>query len=1026
MKGIFNSAPDFVTSATCALVIAATVFCQRLGNLCAGAEPPNPDPSAAARSFDERIAPLLARRCLQCHNGSENKGGLDLTRADAAMAGGDSGPAIVAGKPDESYLWERVAQDEMPPKKPLNGAEKELLRSWVAAGAVWGTRPIDRLRYTSDARAGYDWWAWQAVRRPDPPMIEHTAWPRNPIDRFVLANLEREHLEPSPEAEPRTLIRRLTFDLTGLPPTPEEVAAFVADSDPQAYERLVDRLLASPGYGERWARHWLDLARFGESNGFEYDEPRRNAWPYRDWIIGALNRDLPYDEFARQQLAGDAIAPHDPEAVKATGFLVAGAYDTAGQSQQSLAMKAVVRQDELEDMVGTTCQTFLALTVHCARCHDHKFDPIRQAEYYQLASALSGVRHGERDLTPPAEQAEFARRAADTQARIKDLAARIHAIDEPVRKRILEERGTPTDLAEAPAPIARWNFAEDLRDHLGGLHGTSRGGARAGEGGLALDGKAAYAATAPLEKDLCAKTLEVWLSIGDLRQAGGGAIGIQTLDGGTFDAIVFAEREAACWMAGSNNFVRTQSFHGPPEVEADQRTIHLAIVYAADGTITGYRNGSPYGQPYRGPAPVTFQAGEAQVVFGLRHAPPGGNRMLAGVIKQARLYDRALAAEEVAASAGAASDFVAEDVICARLAPDVLAERRQLHETLGNLSALPLKPPKQPCYAVTPKQPDTAHLLLRGDTRQPGEVVAAGGVAAVATLSADFKLTPDALEAERRIALARWVTSPHNPLFSRVIVNRLWHDHFGVGLVDTPNDFGFNGGRPSHPELLDWLAWALVDQKWSLKQLHRTIVLSATYRQSSRRQATAAGRDADNRWLWRKSPQRLEAEVVRDSVLAIAGQLNPARCGPGFQDCREVLRSGTFTYEPADPVGAEFNRRSIYRVWTRGGRSALLDVFDCPDPSTTSPKRAVTTTPIQALTLLNNSFMLRMADRFAARLEREAGPDVARQVARAYQLALARDPTADELATIRPSVEQHGLNVLARALFNSNEFLYVD
>ncbi len=1007
-----------------ALVVAATVLCDGSGDRCAAAEPPTED-QAAARTFDDRIAPLLARRCLQCHDSSEKKGGLDLTRTDAAMAGGDSGAVIVAGKPDESYLWERVTGDEMPPKQPLSAAEKELLRNWLAAGAVWGADPIDRFRYTSNVRAGYDWWALQPVRRPDPPTVQRTNWPRNPMDHFVLARLESQGLQPSEEADRRILIRRLAFDLTGLPPSPEDVASFIADADPKAYENLVDRLLASPGYGERWARHWLDLARFGESNGFEYDEPRRNSWPYRDWIIDALNRDLPYDEFARQQLAGDVLVPGDPQAIKATGFLVAGAFDTAGQNQQSAAMKAVVRQDELEDLVGTTCQTFLGLTVNCARCHDHKFDPIRQSEYYRLTAALSGVRHGQRDITSPAERAEFARRAAETQMRLDDVAAKIKAIDEPVRAQIFAERGTPGSPSPAPAPIADWEFDGDLRDRTGVLHGASHGGARVRDGGLVLDGKQAYVATVPLQRDLQAKSLEVWLSLGDLRQTGGGAIGIQTLDGGTFDSIVFGELEPARWMAGSNNFARTQSFEGPPEREADQKTIQITVVYATDGTITGYRNGQLYGEPYLGSTPVRFSAGKSQVVFGLRHGSAGGNRMLAGVIDRARLYDRALTADEVAASADP-SKFVSEADIEARLAPDVRAERRRLLEQQQELKSQSAEPRKRECYAVTPRQSDPSHLLLRGDTRQPAEVVSAGGVAAVAGLSADFQLAPDAPEGERRVALAHWVTSPSNPLFSRVIVNRLWHHHFGAPVVDTPNDFGFNGGRPSHPELLDWLASTLVEQRWSLKQLHRVIVQSATYRQVSLRNPLAAKQDADNRLLWRKSRQRLEAEVVRDAVLTIAGELNPASGGPGFRDCKEVLRSGSYSYEPADPVGTEFNRRSIYRVWTRGGRSALLDTFDCPDPSTTAPKRAVTTTPIQALTLLNNSFMLRMADSFAARIKREAGPDIARQVARAYQLAFTRDPSDDEAATARRGVEQHGLGVLTRAIFNSNEFLYVD
>ena len=991
------------------------------------AQPPADPASAATRTFNDLVAPLLARRCLECHNASDKKGGLDLMSSEAALVGGDSGPPITPGKLEESIVWEKVASDEMPPKKPLSDAEKQILADWVASGAVWGQSPIDRFRYTSDVRAGYDWWSLKPVVRPDLPVVHDTTWPRNPIDTFVLAKLEAEGLAPSPEADRRTLLRRLAFDLTGLPPTPDEVAAFVADADPKAYEKQVDRLLDSPEYGERWARHWLDLARFGESNGFEYDEPRHNSWPYRDWVIGALNRDLPFDEFARQQLAGDALRPDDVEAIKATGFLVAGAYDTAGQNQQSAAMKAVVRQDELEDIIGTTFQTFLALTVHCARCHDHKFDPILQTEYYQLASALGGVRHGERDVTSATDKAEFARQAAESSARLDEVVAQINALEEPIRTQILAERKSSVVAGlAAPLPLARWEFDADLQDSLGGLHGTEHGGAELRDGGLLLDGKEAFVSSVPLEVDLQAKTLEVWVSLADLRQSGGGVMAVQTLDGAVFDAVVFAECEEACWQVGSDNFSRTQDFDGPAETEAHRDPVHLAIVYDVDGTITGYRNGRPYGKPYRAGPAVPFKAGQAQVVFGIRHGSPGGNRMFAGTIYGARLYDRALSPDEVAASASAPNDFVAEAELVARLSPEVVAKRKELLTSLEEWKTSLSAPAQRVCYAVTPRQPEPAHLLLRGDIRSPAEVVAPGGVRALAGLQADFGLAPDAPEAERRVALAQWVTNPQNPLFPRVIVNRLWHYHFGVGLVDTPSDFGFNGSRPSHPQLLDWLAATLIDKQWSLKQLHRMIVLSATYRQRSLPNPAVAERDAENRWLWRKNPVRLEAEVVRDSMLAIAGELNPSRLGPGFRDCTEVLRSGTYTYEPSDPEGPEYYRRSVYRMWTRGGRSGLLDAFDCPDPSTTAPRRAITTTPLQALALLHDSFVLRMADKFAERVSRDAGDDVALQITRTYQLAYMRDPTADEMTMVRQVVELHGLSVLTRAIFNSSEFLYVD
>jgi hypothetical protein len=599
--------------------------------------------------FDRRIGPLLVSRCFECHYGSKPKGGLDLSRRATAIAGGESGRTLVPGNPAASLLWQRVSTGEMPPKKPLAADEQSLLKEWIARGARWGTDPIDPFRVTTATRAGYDWWSLQPVVRPRPPATRNDCVAQSPIDSFVLANLEAAGLTQSPPANRRTLIRRLTFDLTGLPPSPDEVTAFVFDSDPYAYERLVERLLASPHYGERWARHWLDLARFGESNGFEYDEPRRNAWPYRDWVIAALNRDLPFDDFARQQLAGDVLAPGDPDALTATGFLVAGAYDTAGQNQQSAAMKAVVRQDELEDLVSTVSQAFLGLTAHCARCHDHKFDPIRQADYYRLTSALGGVRHGERDLTTPAQKREELRLAAARQQRIDDLTSRIEAIDEPVHKRILgrlrdREHLPPTasdsDKHSTLRPVARWEFDRDLRDSSGRLHARALGGAQIRDGGLRLNGIEACAATVPLDKELRAKTLEVCVSLKTLQQAGGGAISVQSLDGSIFDAIVFGEREPACWMAGSDNFARTQSFDGPRETEAAKRPVVFAVVYANDGTITGYRNGRLYGHSYRSAGPAVFKAGETQVVFGLRHGPPGGNKMLAGVVKRAQLKSR--------------------------------------------------------------------------------------------------------------------------------------------------------------------------------------------------------------------------------------------------------------------------------------------------------------------------------------------------------------------------------------------------
>ncbi len=985
---------------------------------------------AADPSFDEQIAPLLARHCLGCHNPSDKKGGLDLTRAEGLSAGGDSGAAVVQGKIDESLLWQRVAADEMPPprklpEKPasLSGAEKELLQQWIAAGAPWGNGPIDPLRFTSDRRAGRDWWSLRPVTSPTPPAVQGRV--ENDIDAFVVARLASAGLSASPEADRRTLIRRLSFDLWGLPPSPEEVEAFLGDLSPRAYENLVERLLASPHYGERWARHWLDVVRYAESQGFERDRLRPNAWPYRDWVVNALNDDMPYDQFIRWQLAGDILLPDDPRAVVATGFLVAGPWDEVGQMQQSEAMKAVVRQDELEDIVGVTAQTFLGLTANCARCHDHKFDPVSQVDYYRLAAALSGVRHGERTVPHAVDHGEL----AELRKRAADLRAEIAALDLPIRQQVLESRRQTAPTPAPPEPFARWVFDEKrpdggLRDELGSLHGELHGSARIENGRLVLPGGDAYLATAPLDRELSAKTLEAWVQLDNLDQRGGGVMGVQTLDGTKFDAIVFGEREPRRWMAGSDNFVRTKEVGGPAETEAAGAVVHLAIVYAADNTIAVYRNGRPYGSAYAATTLEKFPPARSQVVFGLRHAPAGGNKMLSGAIYRAQLYDRALAPSEVAASAGVPDETVADDEIDSLLAPAERAKRREYLLELSRVQDRLRVLSGGKAYAVVPREPEPTQVLRRGDTRQPGDVVAAGGVGALGS-RAEFGLPPDASEGARRAKLAEWIASPENPLTARVIANRLWQHHFGVGIVDTPNDFGFNGGRPSHPELLDWLAAYLVRHNWSLKQLHRVIVLSATYRQSSAAEPRAAGLDAGNRLLWRKTPLRLEAEMLRDAVLAASGQLNPARGGPGFQDFRTFTNNSQF-YEVIDVEGYGYQRRTLYRTGIRSGTNPLLDVLDCPDPSTTTPSRAVTTTPLQALALLNDSFMLRMAERFAERVAADAGENSTARVKRAYLLAFGREPTAEESATAVDFVAQHGLAAFCRVIFNANEFLYVE
>ena len=835
----------------------------------------------------------------------------------------------------------------------------------------------------------------------------------------MLAKLENSHLTPSPPADRRTLIRRLTFDLLGLPPTPKEVSAFLGDTAPGAYERLVERLLSSPHYGERWARHWLDVARFGESDGFEYDRLRPNAWRYRDWVVRALNDDMPYDQFVRWQIAGDVIAPDNVDAVIATGFLVCGAHDSL--IPQGDIQKAIMRQDELEDLVSTVTQTFLGLTVNCARCHDHKFDPIHQREYYQLSAALAGVKRGDRSIATSA-----ATTAID--ARMSRLREQIARIDQPVRNQILARRKRNGQQPTVPMPLARWRFEGDLQDNAGQLHGIAHGDAHVVKGGLHLDGKTAYVSTAPIPVYIGEKTLVALVNLANLEQRGGATIGVQTLNGVIFDAIVFGEREPRRWMAGSDGFSRTQSFEGEEETAADDKPIHFAITYHADGSITGFRNGQAYGKAYDSGALRSYKAGEAQVLFGLRHGTAaGGGRMLAGVLIDAQLFDRALSPDEVAALAGVQSDYVADAEILAELTSEQRENRQMLSERLAELKQHKQRLESAKTFAVTPNaRPGVIHLLERGNPQRPAEVVMAAGIAALANHDDQLGLTSESADTARRTRLAEWLVHERNSLFARTIVNRLWHYHFGRGFIETPNDLGFSGGRPSHPQLLDWLSDSLQERRWSIKALHRMFVSSATYRQSSRVNPVGIRVDADNRLLWRMSPRRLEAEVVRDAMLVSSGKLNARVGGPGFQDFKTRNHKNTMHYDPIDPIGPEFHRRSLYRTWARGGRNPLLDTFDCPDPSATSPRRGVTTTPLQALALLNNSFVLRMAEGLAEHVCRVDQPTEATSIARIFELAYNRQPTEPEMAICQKLVDQHGLRAVARVVLNSNEFLFVE
>lgn len=737
-------------------------------------------------TLPSKVRVILSRHCVECHGPDRAEAKFDLSNRDAFVRGGASGAPIDSNSTEQSLIWQRVNRDEMPPRHPLSNQEKILLRQWLENGFPWPDLPIDALEFTTESRAGRDWWSLQPITSAPIPTTSSLAQQHGPIDDFILEQLAVHQLELSPEANATTLIRRATFDLTGLPPSPADVDEFLRDDHHDRFERLLDRLLASPHYGERWGRHWLDVVRFGESNGFERDLPRPNAWPYRDWVIDSLNADLPYDEFACLQLAGDLVANNPRDELSAVGFLVAGPHDTVISVIDQ--MKATMRQDELEDLIGTIGQTFLGLTLNCARCHDHRFDPISAKEYYQFASAFAGIDHGERDYV-----------ATDITQQIDEINLRIETLS-----------------------------------------------------------------------------------------------------------------------------------------------------------------------------------------IGVNESSSGDKEQSSSTQKQLKKLK------------------------------DQVAALTKAHTTK--------------IYTAIATQPGIMRVHQRGSVDQLGEHVATAGLAAVRGPASDFGLRPDAIEAHRRKSLVNWITDRGNPLFVRTIVNRIWHYHLGTGLVATPNDLGFQGGRPSHPELLEWMSsdFRGSSHPFSLKRLHRSIMTSATYRQSSASRDHARAIDANNRWLWRMSPRRLEAEEVRDAMLFVSGELNREIGGQGYADFHSHFFKGTQFYDPIDVVGPAHHRRTVYRMWARGGRNPLLDQFDCPDPSTTTPRRLATVTPMQSLSLLNNAFGLRMAVHFAERLNDQPHETSATKIERAYSLAYHRKPDQTELRDGTAFIEQNGLIAFCRALLNSSEFLFID
>ncbi|MGZ0162314.1 MAG: DUF1553 domain-containing protein [Planctomycetales bacterium] len=1108
--------------------------------------------AAESLDFEAQIRPLLLKRCGSCHGASEQNSGLRLDAKLAAFKGGDGGPVIVPGKSDESELLRRVTtadlDERMPPEgAPLTKVEIELLRHWIDSGAKWPETDYDR-EAARDRRLEH--WAFQPLQKFRELQINGGTRQLKDkaavIDRFVSEKLAEHGLKASPKADRRTLIRRLYFDMIGLPPSPEEVAEFIADEDPAVFERLVENLIGSPRYGERWAQHWLDVVRYADTHGFEVNTPRENAWPYRDYVIRAFNEDKPYDQFIREQLAGDAFNKD-----AATGFLVAAAVLLPGQIGKDEESKRLARQDSLDEIIVGTSATFLGLTIGCARCHDHKFDPITARDYYALQAFFSGVRYGDRPIQNAAQKerlasaSKLAERINDLETKLLDFEpltfnGRTVIIDEEDAERISflkkpngpgsNPAGTTRGYRDDAGSVDRvgnlsrgrytwWNNVpgQDVLTYNPSVAGRFRlwlswgahgSGVHTRDARYVLDDDGDLSTTADQHEiakidqyhlaGVTEGTTEkkpLWsgltdAGIVDLNETSklivrGGESGtgitadvivLQEVDAEVADeppqsskgklqralpslpqlrAPVNAQRNTERFRPVAAKFLRFTTFetidnnkHEPciDELEVYESTKSARnIALASLGTVaTSSGNYSETGKHQlkhvndgqysndRSWISNKHEGGWVQLEFPLA---TDINRVVWGRDRTSKFKDRLPTKYRIEISQdGEAWTTVAQHDDRVPMGTPYDSKRTLLNnrasENSGDPSAFIAELEKltkqkteletvQTVYGGQFGTPDPTFVLRRGDPEQRVSEISP----AVPALFNYAAISEKAPEQQRRVRLAEWIASPDNPLTARVMVNRIWQYHFGRGLVETPSDFGLNGTRPSHSELLDWLAHEFIASGWSVKHVHRLILLSQTWQQSSFVDPHSATIDGDNKWLWHFSSRRLEGEAIRDCMLAVTGELNLKTGGPGFNFFK--TRGGLSGFPAVDDFGTEEMRRMIYSHKIRMERVPVFGAFDCPDAGQATPRRTQSTTAIQALNLFNSPFVADRAGKLAARIEREQPDDSQNQAERAFELTLGRPPSAVELSESTRVSNKHGLATLCRVLFNSSEFLFV-
>jgi mono/diheme cytochrome c family protein len=987
--------------------------------------------------FTSDVKPLLVQHCVKCHGGEKTKGEFDITTRGGLLHPNDEGPNVIPGNSAKSRLMTLIRHEDdpaMPSKAPkLADAEIAKIAAWIDAGAPYDAPLIVKPGATRNraqvSEADRQFWSFRPLSSPEVPAVKNQAWCRTPVDHFILARLEEKKIAPNGPAERRKLIRRAYLDVIGLPPAPAEVESFVNDSDPRAWEKVVDRLLASPQYGERWARHWLDLARFAESHGYEHDYDRPNAYHYRDFVIRALNEDMPYDRFVKLQIAGDELEPHNPEALLATGYLAAGTHST----QITVATAEKERYDELDDMAGTVGTSLLGLTVGCARCHDHKYDPIPTRDYYRLISTFTTTVRSVLDIdTDPAgyqkEKDAFERHhklLTDALAKFEneELARRLEA---------WEARG---ERAKAP----KWLVLEMTT-------AKSSGGAtmtRREDGSYLVSGKRpqhdVYTFIAKAGSSVGAITAVKLEALSDPSLVKGGP---GRADNGNF---ALSDVAVTVTKAGAKGAAPLKLQN--PRATFEQKGLPVTANIYPDGTsawAVDPQFGKDHAAVWELASPVELAAGDT-ITFTLKFQ----NNIGHGIGRPRLSVTTAPLPATLDGASGSAAALVVNTILDKPAArrteaenKTLLAYYRSIDPQWNKLHAAveaDLKKTPQPkklkalvcsegvtplrLHTALPDIPDfytTTYFLKRGDVSQKDGATPAGPLTVLTRAPEGEKrwqVTPPAGSklSYRRTALANWITDVDagaGNLLARVIVNRLWQHHMGRGIVESPNDFGAQGSRPTHPELLDYLASQLVAHHWQLKPLHKLIMMSSVYTQSTAWDENRAKVDRENTLLWRRPVIRLEGEAIRDSMLYVSGQLDPTMFGPGTLD--ETMR-----------------RRSIYFFVKRSKLIPMMMLFDWPDSLQGLGRRSSTTVAPQALALMNHPQIRAYAQAFARRVLPVAKESLEKGIDQAYQSALARhaDPTemADALEYLRDQSDLEGaMTSFCQTLFALNEFIYVE